>query len=394
MFDRGEFLRKLALNAARLTGIAPLAENWTGGVGAILMLHRVTAAPAKPFGVNRHLTISPFFLDAVIADMKRRGYAFVSMDEVVERLKRGGAPSRFAAITADDAYRDNLTEALPVLESHDAPITIYVAPGLINGDVDLWWELVEDVVAARDRFYLPTPEGRVAVDCSSPSRKYDAIVRLHDFLTRDVREQDQRTIVRDLARGRGGGHAPPPRGPRVEGGAGGHPLPPPVRAPAQRTLARDLAGAVGGDSAAPRRETLMTWDEVRTTARHPLVTIGAHSVHHYNLRRLPEEDARREIADAAAMLAIELGETPKHMAYPYGYVWAVGEREVRLAEEAGFVSAVTTRHGLLQPAHGGHLHALPRLSVNGRYQCVAHVRTMLTGVTTPLANRGRIVVTV
>ncbi len=352
MFDRGEFLRKLALNAARLTGIAPLAENWTGGVGAILMLHRVTATPAKPFGVNRHLTISPFFLDAVIADMKRRGYAFVSMDEVVERLKRGGAPARFAAITADDAYRDNLTEALPVLESHDAPITIYVAPGLINGDVDLWWELVEDVVAARDRFYLPTPEGRVAVDCSSPSRKYEAIVRLHEFLTRDVREQDQRTIVRDLAR------------------------------------------AVGVDYAAPRRETLMTWDEVRTTARHPLVTIGAHSVHHYNLRRLPEEDARREIADAAAMLAIELGETPKHMAYPYGYVWAVGEREVRLAEEAGFVSAVTTRHGLLQPAHGGHLHALPRLSVNGRYQCVAHVRTMLTGVTTPLANRGRIVVTV
>ena len=213
MFDRGEFLRKLALNAARLTGIAPLAENWTGGVGAILMLHRVTAAPAKPFGVNRHLTISPFFLDAVIADMKRRGYAFVSMDEVVERLKRGGAPSRFAAITADDAYRDNLTEALPVLESHDAPITIYVAPGLINGDVDLWWELVEDVVAARDRFYLPTPEGRVAVDCSSPSRKYDAIVRLHDFLTRDVREQDQRTIVRDLAR-RGRGAKPPPPPPR------------------------------------------------------------------------------------------------------------------------------------------------------------------------------------
>ncbi len=73
---------------------------------------------------------------------------------------------------------------------------------------------------------------------------------------------------------------------------------------------------------------------------------------------------------------------------------AVGEREVRLAEEAGFVSAVTTRHGLLQPAHADHLHALPRISVNGRYQRVAHIRTMLTGITTPLVNRGRTVVTV
>lgn len=352
MFDTGELLRKLALNAARLTGIAPLAEAWTGGVGAILMLHRVTASPAKPDGVNRHLTISPFFLDAVISDMKRAGYAFVSMDEVVERLKRGGTPPRFAAITADDAYRDNLTEALPVLESHDAPITIYVAPGLINGDVDLWWELVEDIVIARDRFYLPTPGGAVAVDCSTSAKKRDAMVRLHDHLTRDVREQEQRSIVRDLAR------------------------------------------AVGVDPDAPRRDTLMTWDEIRAVSRHPLVTIGAHTLHHYNLRRLSDDDARREIAGAASVLAIETGETPRHMAYPYGYAWAVGPREVRLAAEAGFASAVTTRHGLLQPAHGEHLHALPRLSVNGRYQRVEHIRTMLTGVTTPLANRGKIVVTV
>ena len=31
-------------------------------------------------------------------------------------------------------------------------------------------------------------------------------------------------------------------------------------------------------------------------AAHPLVTIGAHTVNHYNLKRLPEAAARREIA--------------------------------------------------------------------------------------------------
>ena len=44
---------------------------------------------------------------------------------------------KFAAITADDAYRDNLTEALPVLEKHEAPVAIYVAPSLINGSSGL-----------------------------------------------------------------------------------------------------------------------------------------------------------------------------------------------------------------------------------------------------------------
>jgi hypothetical protein len=32
------------------------APGQVGGVGAILMLHRVTANPEKPLGVNRHLT--------------------------------------------------------------------------------------------------------------------------------------------------------------------------------------------------------------------------------------------------------------------------------------------------------------------------------------------------
>ena len=58
------------------------------------------------------------------------------------------------------------------------------------------------------------------------------------------------------------------------------------------------------------------------------------------------------------------------------------------------LSAVTTRHGVLRAEHADHLHALPRISVNGRYQRVAHIRTMLSGVTTPLANRGKMVVTV
>ena len=61
MIDGGEAIRKLALNVARFTGIAPLARPFASGIGAILMLHRVTAHPEKPNGVNRHLNIAPGF---------------------------------------------------------------------------------------------------------------------------------------------------------------------------------------------------------------------------------------------------------------------------------------------------------------------------------------------
>ncbi|TIP29689.1 MAG: polysaccharide deacetylase [Mesorhizobium sp.] len=351
MIDGGEAIRKLALNVVRYTGLAPLAKPFVGGIGAILMLHRVTATPEKPDSVNRHLNIAPEFLDAVIADMTVNGYTFVTLDEAIERIKAGGKGGQFAAITADDAYHDNMTEALPVLEKHGAPVTIYVAPGLINGAADLWWEVVEDIVSARNRLVLTTPNGPVTIDCSTPGKKTQAFARLHDHLTMEVREEDQRAVLRELARSNG-----------IELGA--------------------------------RQSMLMNWDEIRAMAGHPLVTIGAHTVNHRNLKRLSEADARHEVDGVRGILQAELGEAPRHFAYPYGYASAVGDREVGLARDAGYVSAVTTRHGVLRAKHAGFLHALPRISVNGRYQSVAHIRTMLSGVTTPLANAGKMLVTI
>ena len=251
MFDGGEAIRKLALNVARYSGLAPLARPFVGGIGAILMLHRVTATPEKPLGINRHLNIAPAFLDAVIADMKAGGYAFVSLDEAIERIRAGGAGGRFATITADDAYRDNLHEALPVLEKHAAPLTVYVAPAMIDGEADLWWDVIDDIVSAGERLAMELPTGTVEMDCSTPQQKYAAHRRLHDYLTLEVAEEDQRRVLRALAR------------------------------------------ASGVDPATPSR-TLMNWDEIRQMAAHPLVTIGAHTINHYNLKRLTEAAARRE----------------------------------------------------------------------------------------------------
>jgi peptidoglycan/xylan/chitin deacetylase (PgdA/CDA1 family) len=348
MIDGGEVIRKLALNVARYSGLAPLARPLVGGIGAILMLHRVTAVPEKPLGVNRHLNIAPDFLDAVIADMKASSYTFVSMDEAVERIKRGGSDGLFAAITADDAYRDNLTEALPVLEKHGAPLMIYVAPALIDGTADLWWDVIDDIVSAGRKLELKRAGGTETLDCAAPG----ALVQLYNYLTLEVPEENQRAAL------------------------------------------REFAAIAGVDPREPGRKTLMSWDEIRAIAAHPLVSIGAHTVNHYNLARLPEERAKREMTDVVTLLRSELGEAPRHLAYPYGYASAVGCREVKLAKEAGYVSAVTTRHGVLRAEHADHLLALPRISVNGRYQRVAHIRTMLSGITTPLANRGRMLVTV
>ncbi|MBX3569207.1 MAG: polysaccharide deacetylase family protein [Rhizobiaceae bacterium] len=351
MLDRGEAIRKLALNLARYTGLAPLARPFVGGVGAILMLHRVTAHPGRPDSVNRHLAIHPAFLDRLIREMKEDGYRFVTLCEAVAGIATKGR-ERFAVVTADDGYRDNLYEALPVLERHGVPFTIYVAPALTDGTACLWWEVIEEVAQRCDRVKVSTPGGPIELDASTPARKYAVNSWLHDYFASEVSEADRHRVL------------------------------------------TTLAAEHGVDPLAPSRAALMSWDEVSRAAAHPLVSIGAHTVNHFMLRRLDEATALQEMLRSADILEAKLGVRPRHLAYPYGYASAVGGREVALAARAGFASAVTTRHGVLQQGHAGHVHALPRISVNGRYQRVAHIRTMLSGVTTPMVNAGKVLVTV
>src|SRR5690606_6288359 len=141
--------------------------------------------------------------------------------------------------------------------------------------------------------------------------------------------------------------------------AGGKATPEYSRRDLARTLACGIAGSVAEedrqaflreagalDESSPRK--FMDWDEVRRLTAHPLATIGAHTVHHYNLKRLPAEKALLEMTGSSAMIEAETGRRPQHFAYPYGFAEAVGPREIELARQAGFRSAVTTRHGVLQ----------------------------------------------
>lgn len=352
MIDRGEAARKLALTAARLSGLPLVSRSFLGGAGACLMLHRVTNEPIKPLGANRHLTVTPAFLDATITEMKRMGYRFVTMDELVDRLKIRCTSEKCATITLDDAYRDNLVEALPVFERHETPFIVHVAPGLTDGKTLLWWEIVEEIVTRSNQVCLPTSKGSLAIDCRTMAEKAYANCMVTEFLTEEVPEAGQTKSLVGLAR---------------------------------------IADV---DVAAPGRELLMNWDELQQISDHPLAEIGAHTIHHYNLKRLDDDTAFEEISGPRQVLNERLGKTPKHMAFPYGFAKAVGPREVSMAREAGFDTAVTTRHGVLLPGHANHLHALPRISINGRYQKLSHIRTMLSGLTTPMANYGRRLVTV
>ena len=66
-------------------------------------------------------------------------------------------------------------------------------------------------------------------------------------------------------------------------------------------------------------------------------------------------------------------------------------RDFALAKEAGFKTAVTTRRGMLFPAHRRFLTALPRVPLAGDFQSLAYTALYLTGATFAFRNRFRAV---
>jgi peptidoglycan/xylan/chitin deacetylase (PgdA/CDA1 family) len=117
----------------------------------------------------------------------------------------------------------------------------------------------------------------------------------------------------------------------------------------------------------------MTWDELRELAASPLITIGAHTRTHPDLRALTPEHSWDELAGSKHDLELELGIPVRHLAYPSGDYNASVLAQV---EQIGFTTAVTTREGFSERAN--QLLTLERVRVNG-YTALADLIAGLRG---------------
>jgi peptidoglycan/xylan/chitin deacetylase (PgdA/CDA1 family) len=147
-----------------------------------------------------------------------------------------------------------------------------------------------------------------------------------------------------------------------------------------------LCARHGVDEAAICRDLCMSWDELKSFADDPLVSIGAHSITHCNLAHQSEETARKEMTVGRTRIEEKLQRPVLHLAYPYGDRFAAGAREFALAQTAGYKTAVTTRPGMMFPESAGHLTALPRVSLNGNYQDERILPVLTSGAATAMWN--------
>jgi peptidoglycan/xylan/chitin deacetylase (PgdA/CDA1 family) len=306
-------------------GLVNLARWLAGRRGAILRYHSVTNDESATLAYLDHglmVTGSAFRMQLRYL---RRFYVVMSLDELVDRLHRGKpVPHRSVAITFDDGYRDNYTEAFPLLRAEGMPATFYVATGCLDGGPPLWTAQLRFMVrrTKERRIVLPAPLN-AALEIEGPADRQALFTRLIIALKN-------------------------------------------VPSTRRRELVHKLAELLRVTDFQPLADIMMTWDELREMSAGGM-SIGAHTVSHPNLPNTPPEEALEEIVGSRDMIASKLGTAVAHFSYPNGRGAAHLTDTVRgIVRQAGFLSAVTSVPGCVRA--GADLWALRRVGVYNRHR--------------------------
>ena len=124
------------LHAARLSGPLSRALGYASAAPTfpILSYHRVNDE-GDPFFPS----LSTEVFERQMAFVAR-AYVVLTVEELVERMRRRAVPRNALAITFDDGYRDNLTHAAPILARLGLPATVFLVTGAIATGEPLWFD--------------------------------------------------------------------------------------------------------------------------------------------------------------------------------------------------------------------------------------------------------------
>jgi peptidoglycan/xylan/chitin deacetylase (PgdA/CDA1 family) len=284
----------------------------------ILMYHRVIELADDPL----QLTVTPTQF-AQQMDYIQRSCTALRLSEVAVALQRRTLPPRAVAVTFDDGYIDNFTKALPVLQAHSVPATIFTVSSKVDTPHEMWWDDLERILLCTPRLPAQLTMG----------------IREQNYAWPTDTSQNRYTTYRAM-----------------------HQVLKPLSIAERQTALEALQQWAGVGQAGRPAYRIMNTNELRQAVGSGVIDIGGHTVNHPRLAALPLEAQRAEIVESRKQLTQILGSAPTTFAYPYGTPQDFTPETARLVRDAGFSAAVTTVHGSAEA--GDDVFQLRRMAVH------------------------------
>ena len=274
-------------------------------MGDILIFHRVTSNTSVLQG-NRQYEVTPEFLEKTILEYKRKGYEFISIDQLCHQfLNYRYFRKRFVCFTLDDGYLDNYTEAYPIFEKYQCPFTIYVTTDYTSHTAFLWRYILADLIMENDTLSLANGEKFI---CKTVAAKNELFDQLNTYFS----------------------HKP-------------------------LSDIRELLSSYNFSVEEYARKLLMSEEHLKAVSADVLCTIGSHTLSHPHLSWISSDEQKREVVESKRVLEKLIDKPILHFSYPYGDYTS---ESIKIVQEAGYKSAVGAWGGFLR--HNQTLYTMSR----------------------------------
>lgn len=332
----------------RLKPFSSLLVPIYSGIGSILMFHRVIPDDVELRCEDLEIKVS--YLEKTIRYFRHHNYEFVSLDQAYERIANPEKNKRkFVAFTFDDGYLDNLTVAYPVFKKHHVPFTIYVTTSFPDRTADIWWYALKDLVEQSSSINLNLKGGSFKFPAHTQEEKRVAY--------NSIREMAVNTEREDLPE-----------------------------------FLNMLFADSGIELSDYVEKMALNWDQVRFLSKEKLVTIGAHTKNHLNLKQLSKLELQNEVKESKKSIERVIDKEVLHFAYPFGSKNEASTREFQVLKDLGFKTCTTTRCANVFSKHSHHTMSLPRITLSP-YIGTPHHQYYIDGLIPAIDNKLKRIVT-
>ncbi len=219
--------------------------------------------------------------------------------DAARRLKAGTLPHRAVSITFDDGYKDNFKVALPILRLHNIPATFFIATDFLDGG-RMWNDTIIETVRGCQNSMLDLRDLDLGIwplgTLAEKRLAMDWILSQTKYMSQSERDS--------------------------------------------------MVGKISERAVSDLPLDLMMTSRNVTDMHNAGMEIGAHTLSHPILTKVPDTLARKEIGKSKRSLEQLTGSSVETFAYPNGKpMQDYDKRHVKMVQQAGFVAAVTTAQG-------------------------------------------------
>ncbi|MFQ5674617.1 MAG: polysaccharide deacetylase family protein [bacterium] len=245
-----------------------------------------------------------------------RRFRVIPLEELVLEVANGTKVSvDTVAVTFDDGYLDNFTNAFPILKKYNLPATIFLIADFIGTSNCIWWDYLSDLL----KNLLEQKPGEVKFN--EETIPLELRQKLRAFVLA-LKESEKWQLLKEVIN-------------TLKGMCRKN------REVAISYLAQHVRVP---RSNSDNRHAFLSWEQVQEMQGHG-ISFGAHSCTHPHLSTLDVDSMKWEIDKSKAILEEKLQAPVRLFAYPSGNF---NQTTKQLVKEAGFVAALANNQGRVE----------------------------------------------